>query len=60
MSDTVSIEDVEFAKKVFIISLKEVGIDMETGKLDAGIINCGKSQSQVEKAKWLTVSNNGM
>ena len=48
-------EDVKSAKKVFITSLKDVGIDMETGKLDAGIINCGKSQSQVEKAKWLTV-----
>jgi len=56
LSDSVSIEDVEFAKKVFIISLKKVGIDMETGKLDAGIINCGKSQSQVEKAKRLIVA----
>ena len=60
LSDTVSIEDVEYVKKIYIASLKEVGIDMETGKLDAGIINCGKSQRQVEKAKWLTVSNNGI
>jgi|GEM_PF-4927895 replicative DNA helicase Mcm len=55
LSDTVSIEDVEFAKRVFITSLKDVGIDVETGKLDAGIVNCGKSQRQVEKIKWLTV-----
>ena len=56
LSDTVSIEDVEYAKKVFIASLKDVGMDMETGKLDAGIINCGKSQSQAERTKWLIVS----
>lgn len=55
LSDTVSREDIEFVKKVFIASLKEVGIDVETGKLDAGIVNCGKSQSQAEKMKWLTV-----
>jgi DNA replicative helicase MCM subunit Mcm2 (Cdc46/Mcm family) len=48
--------DVESAKKVFITSLKDVGIDMETGKLDAGIVNCGKSQSQAKKIKLLTVS----
>ena len=51
LSDTVSREDVEFAKRVFITSLKDVGIDMETGKLDAGIVNCGKSQSQAKKIK---------
>ena len=45
----VSIEDIEYVKKVFIASLKEVGIDAETGKLDAGIVNCGISQSQAEK-----------
>ena len=56
LSATVSKEDVEFAKKLLISSLKDVGIDVKTGKLDAGIINCGKSKSQVEKAKWLTVS----
>ncbi len=55
LSNAVSIEDVEFAKRVFIISLKNVDIDVKTGKFDAGIVNCGKSQSQVEKIKWLTV-----
>ncbi len=56
LSDTVSREDVEFAKKVFITSLKDVGIDVETGKLDAGIVNCGKSRSQAEKMKLSIVS----
>ncbi len=56
LSDTVSREDVEFAKKVFIVSLKDVGIDVETGKLDAGIVNCGKSRSQAEKMKLSIVS----
>jgi replicative DNA helicase Mcm len=56
LSDTVSREDVEFAKKVFIVSLKDVGIDVETGKLDASIVNCGKSQSQAEKMKFSAVS----
>jgi replicative DNA helicase Mcm len=56
LSATVSKEDVEFAKKLLISSLKDVGIDVKTGKLDAGIINCGKSQSQAEKIKWLAVS----
>jgi replicative DNA helicase Mcm len=56
LSDTVSREDVEFAKKVFIVSLKDVGIDVETGKLDAGIVNCGKSQIQAEKMKLSRVS----
>ena len=56
LSNTVSIEDVEFAKRVIVTSLKDVGIDVETGKLDAGIVNCGKSQSQAEKMKLSAVS----
>lgn len=56
LSNTVSIEDVEFAKRVIVTSLKDVGIDLETGRLDAGIVNCGKSQSQVEKMKLSAVS----
>jgi len=56
LSDTVSRENVEFAKKVFITSLKDVGIYMKTWKLDAGVVNCGKSHSQVEKVQCLTVS----
>jgi replicative DNA helicase Mcm len=51
LSDTVSIEDVESVKKVLIASLKDVGMDAETGKLDAGIVNCGISQSQAERTK---------
>ena len=62
LSDIVSIENIEFVKSVlfvksvFIVSLKHVGIYVETGKLDAGIVNCGKSQSQAKKIKLLTVS----
>ena len=56
LSDTVSKEDVELAKRVIVTSLKDVGIDLETGRLDAGIVNCGKSHSKVEKTQWLTVS----
>jgi len=56
LSDTVSKDDVELAKRVIVTSLKDVGIDLETGRLDAGIVNCGKSHSKVEKTQWLTVS----
>ena len=31
-------------------------LSAETGKLDAGIVNCGISKSKAEKVKWLTIS----
>ena len=51
LSGTISMEDAKFAKKVIIKSLKDVSMDAETGNLDAGIVNCGRSQSQAEKRR---------
>jgi Predicted ATPase involved in replication control, Cdc46/Mcm family len=53
LSDSISIDDVNFAKHLMSESLKQVSFDVETGKLDAGIITSGVSQSQAEKTTWL-------
>jgi replicative DNA helicase Mcm len=53
LSHTISIDDVKFAQHLISESLKQVGFDMETGKLDAGTIDLGISQSQSEKMIWL-------
>jgi replicative DNA helicase Mcm len=53
LSNKISIDDVKFAKHLISESLKQVGFDMETGKLDASIITSGISRSQAEKITWL-------
>lgn len=53
LSDVVELQDVEHAKKIISASLKDVGFDPETGALDAGIVECGRSQSQRKRDRDL-------
>jgi replicative DNA helicase Mcm len=53
LSNTVTVEDAKFAIKIVSESLKNVGFDPETGKMDASLIEFGQSQSQAEKMNWL-------
>ncbi len=46
LRNTVNREDVERAKRLLLTSLKQVGTDIETGKLDTDIIATGISASQ--------------
>jgi replicative DNA helicase Mcm len=50
LSNTVSKEDVDFAKKLIFESLKAIGLD-ENGILDANLLNGLNSQSQQHKIK---------
>lgn len=49
LSDEVNVNDAEEAIKLVDFSLKQVGIDPETGKFDADLIESGHSRSQQEK-----------
>ncbi|NYZ79629.1 ATP-binding protein, partial [Candidatus Micrarchaeota archaeon] len=51
LSDTVGIEDAERAIKLLKYSLKEIGMDPETGRLDIDIIATGQSHSRVDKIR---------
>lgn len=48
LSETITLADVDAAKRIIIVSLRDVGMD-EEGNLDAGIVYCGKSKSQQDK-----------
>lgn len=52
LSNTITQEDVEAAKRIMIVSLKQVSMD-EKGRLDAGISYIGHSKSQSDKIKLL-------
>ena len=52
LSETVTFADVDAAKRIIRVSLQDVGMD-DDGILDAGILYCGKSKSQLEKIKIL-------
>jgi len=51
LSDVITEEDAEAAVNLLYGNLKSVGIDPETGELDADIIACGTSRSQARKIK---------
>jgi replicative DNA helicase Mcm len=53
LSNVISQDDVKFAVKVITASLKDVGMDPETGQLDAGMMYSGVSQSQKDKIQWV-------
>lgn len=53
LSDRVSIEDVERTINIVMTSMKQVGIDKETGKLDIDILTVGVGKSQRERIKDL-------
>lgn len=46
LSNTITEEDAEAAIKLLYSNLKSVGIDPETGELDANVLACGTSMSQ--------------
>lgn len=52
-SEEVALEDVERASRLVLASLNDVGIDPETGKFDADMINTGTSTSQRKRMKNL-------
>ena len=51
LSNVIEAEDAEEAVKLLESNLRSVGIDPETGLLDADIIACGTSNSQEKKLK---------
>ncbi|MEM3411707.1 MAG: minichromosome maintenance protein MCM [archaeon] len=51
LSNQVTIEDAERAIRLVLYSLKQVGIDPETGKFDIDIIATGTSKSKRDKVK---------
>ena len=53
LSDTVTTEDTERAIKLVKASLRDVGIDRETGEFDADIVAAGMSKSQRDCLKSL-------
>jgi replicative DNA helicase Mcm len=53
LSDRVSIVDVERTINIVMTSLKQVGMDRETGKLDIDILTVGVGKSQRERIKDL-------
>lgn len=52
LSEFVTKEDVDAAKRIIAVSLKDVGMN-EEGVLDASIVYSGKSKSQHDKIRWL-------
>jgi replicative DNA helicase Mcm len=53
LSDHVKKEDAEKAVDIVMASLKDVGIDPETGEFDADIVETGTSKTQRDRAKTL-------
>jgi replicative DNA helicase Mcm len=53
LSDRVNIQDVERTINIVMTSLKQVGMDRETGKLDIDILTVGVGKSQRERIKDL-------
>jgi DNA replicative helicase MCM subunit Mcm2 (Cdc46/Mcm family) len=52
LSNLVEKEDVDAAKRIIAVSLREVGID-ENGELDAGVQNGLPSKSQMDRIELL-------
>lgn len=49
LRDRVSVEDTQSIIRLFSISMQEVGVDTETGKMDIDIIMTGKSRNQNDR-----------
>lgn len=52
LSQEITFEDVDAAKKIVATCLRDIGMDKE-GRLDANLASGGKSLSQINKVKWL-------
>ncbi|MFB6113294.1 MAG: minichromosome maintenance protein MCM [Halodesulfurarchaeum sp.] len=53
LSDTVEIEDAERALDIVETTLREIGMDPETGKYDADVIETGQSKSQRDRIRTI-------
>ena len=53
LSDKVTIDDVERTINIVMTSLKQVGMDKDTGKLDIDILTVGVGKAQRERIKDL-------
>jgi replicative DNA helicase Mcm len=53
LADDVEQRDAEKAVDIVMASLKDVGVDPETGEFDADIVETGQSKSQRDRAKTL-------
>ena len=51
LAEEVTIEDVERTINITMTSLRQVGMDKETGKLDVDVLTVGVSKSQRERIK---------
>jgi len=51
LSDEVSVDDAQRACQLMLQSMQKVGIDPETGKFDADVIETGMSKSQRDRVK---------
>jgi replicative DNA helicase Mcm len=51
LSQTVESEDIERAGRLVMQSMRDVGVDPETGELDADVIEAGTSKSQRDRIK---------
>lgn len=51
LSETVTEKDVDRATRLILTSLKQTGIDPETGELDADVVETGRTKSQRERVK---------
>ena len=53
LSDTVEVEDAERATQIARRTLEDIGMDPETGELDADVVETGTSKSQRDRIKNL-------
>jgi replicative DNA helicase Mcm len=53
LSDTVEMQDIERAKELVGQSLRDVGMDPDTGQFDADIVETGTAQSQKDRIEWV-------
>lgn len=53
LDDEVRISDAERASKLVMKSMRDVGVDPDTGEFDADIVEAGSSQSQRDRRKWI-------
>lgn len=53
LSDTVEMADVDRARRLVGRSMKDVGIDPDSGQLDVDVIETGAAMSQTERMEWL-------
>jgi replicative DNA helicase Mcm len=51
LSDTVTADDVSRARELYLTAMRQVGVDPETDRMDADVIETGSSKNQRERVK---------